>query len=141
MKIEIPTSGYILYALSCILRFGFEGPRLSMSVGIIGLKATKEPLLRSTPCGCSPRKVTKRIKRSQESLFMFPYCTTQGKLLTMNEDSLDHRLFLSSCQSTVFGRSERWKCNRSWSIKSHKFPINHIHIIMFIHDMTPQRIP
>ena len=93
MKIEIPTSGYILYALSCVLRFGFEGPRLSMSVGIIGLKATKEPLLRATPCGYSPWKVTKRIKRSQESLFMFPYCTMQGKLLTMNEDSLDHRLF------------------------------------------------
>ena len=80
-------------------------------------------------------------KKVTESLFMFPYCTTQGKLLTMNEDSLDDRLFLSSCQSTVFGRSERWKFNRSWSIKSHKFPINHIYIMMFIHDTTPQPIP
>jgi hypothetical protein len=59
MKLEIPTSGYILYALSCILRSGFEGPRLSMSVGIIGLKAMKEPLLSDTLCGCSPWEVTK----------------------------------------------------------------------------------
>ena len=37
MKIEIPTSGHILYALSCILGFrgGVEGPD-SISVDIIG---------------------------------------------------------------------------------------------------------
>ena len=63
MKIEIPNSGHILYALSCILGFrgGFGGPDLGDTLYL--WKASKESSMSESLSGCSPLKVTKR--RSQ----------------------------------------------------------------------------